>query len=153
MTRYLPFLILAGIAAEIASIIWVGDGLGVAVTLLLLLAGGVAGIGLIKSAGTSLADTLRSPVQGASLQEGLAGETVARVLSGLLLLIPGFFSDVLAVLLLLPPVRRWFRARLAMKPPAAGSAPARRFETMIEGEVVDVTIDPETPQPPPGRDP
>ena len=74
MTRLLPFLILAGLAAELASIILVGNLLGVVPTLLLLLAGGVLGIGLIRSAGTSIAAALRSPVQASSLQQSAGGQ-------------------------------------------------------------------------------
>ena len=50
MLRYLPAFLLIGFVLEISSIIWVGARLGVIATLLLLLAGGIAGLSLFRSA-------------------------------------------------------------------------------------------------------
>ena len=121
--------------------IWVGDRLGVLVTLLLLLAGGVIGISLIRSAGASLFSALRSPVQSAGLQRGAAGQAVARVGAGILFLIPGFFSDLLGLLLLLPPVRNWLRARIPVETQTWTSPPPRAPGTVIEAEAIEITTE------------
>lgn len=148
MTRYLPLLILAGIAAEIASIIWVGQAFGVLVTLLLLLAGGVAGISLIKGAGANLASALHSPVRGATFLQGLAGQTLSLSLAGLFFLIPGFFSDFMGLLLLLPPIRRWLGSKFRVESRPKDPARSRRFDTVIEAEAVEITAEIERPRPP-----
>lgn len=151
MTRPLPFLILAGLIMEIASIIWVGRALGVVPTLLLLFAGGAIGIRLLKSAGTSVMAAFRSPVQPSTTMRGVGSLAVTRVLAGLLFLIPGFFSDILALLALLPPVQHWVRSRFRVETFAtndAGSAEPfreRRFETVIEGEAVEIVAEVEPP--------
>lgn len=111
MTRFLPLLFLAAAAAEIASIIWVGKLIGVLPTLLLMLLGGAIGVRLIKTAGMSIAEAVRSPVQTATPLKGIGGPAAARAISGLLFLLPGFFSDVLGLLLFLPVVRRWLGSR------------------------------------------
>ena len=152
MTRLLPFLILAGLAAELASIIVVGNLLGVVPTLLLLLAGGVLGIGLIKSAGTSIVAALRSPVQASSLQQGAAGKAMARAVSGLFFLIPGFFSDLIGLLLLIPPFRRWLRSKLPVQTISAGVAPNRRGGTIIEAEAIEIVGEIHPPDPARGQD-
>lgn len=154
MTRSFPLLFLIGLAVEIASIIWVGDRLGVLATLFLLLAGGVIGIGLIRSAGAGLLQALQSPVQAASVQRGAAGQAVARVGAGVLFLIPGFFTDILGLLLLLPPVRSWLRSRIPVQTQTWQGPPPRQHGTVIEAEAVEITAEvmpPEPRQNPAGR--
>ena len=151
MTRLLPLLMLAGLAAELASIIMVGTALGVIPTLFLILAGGVLGVGLIRSAGTSLAGALRSPVQASSLQKGIAGKAMARAVAGLLFLAPGFFSDLAGLLLLMPPVRQWLRSRLPVESVSASRTAYRHGETIIDAEAIEVTGELQQPEPGRGR--
>jgi UPF0716 protein FxsA len=149
MTRLLPLLFLFGLVAEIASIIWMGRAVGVAGTLLLLFLGGIVGMSLIKSAGTGIAAALRSPVQASSLQQGAAGVAVARVAAGLLFIIPGFFSDALGLLLLLPPVRQWLRSKVAVQGFSASSMGPeprpRRYDTVIDAEAIEIVAEVEPP--------
>lgn len=151
MTRLIPLLILAGLVAEIASIIWVGKALGLIPTLLLLFASGFVGIRLLKMAGTSVMEAFRSPVQPSSPMRGVGGMAVTRVLAGLLFLIPGFFSDVLALLVLLPPVQRWVRSRFRVETfttstdGRAGPFRDQPFDTVIEGEAVEIVAEVEAP--------
>jgi UPF0716 protein FxsA len=152
MTRLLPFLILIGLVAELASIIVVGNLLGLVPTLLLLLAGGVLGIGLIRSAGTSIVAAIRSPVQASSLQQSAAGKAMARAFSGLLFIIPGFFSDFIGLLLLIPQFRRWLRSRIPVQTVSAGMAQKRHGETIIEAEAVEIVGELHSPHPAQGQD-
>jgi UPF0716 protein FxsA len=147
MTRLLPFLFLGGLAAELASIILVGNVLGVFPTLLLLFGGGLLGISLIRSAGTNIAAALRSPIQASSLQRDAAGVAIWRVLSGLLFIVPGFFSDLLGLMLFLPAVRNWLRSRVRVATVSSGAPPERRYETIIEAEAIEIAgeIDPSGP--------
>lgn len=146
MMRPLPFLFLVAVAAEIASIIWVGSLLGIVPTLLLMLLGGAVGVRLIRSAGVSVAEALRAPVQTASPLRGMGGRAAARGLSGLLFMLPGFFSDVLGLLVLLPAVQRWlgtmFRVDTYTTRQAADN---QRFGTVIEAEAIEITGDLEPP--------
>lgn len=109
--------------------------LGFVFTFLLLLLAGAVGTTLMRVQGFS---TL------IRLQEALArGEIPAQeiigsgllVLGGLLLLIPGFLSDLLALLCFIPPTRRWLVRRLVEAvpgtPPHGGEFDAR---VTIEGE-------------------
>lgn len=152
MTRLLPFLILAGLVAELASIIMVGNALGLVTTLLLLLAGGVLGISLIRSAGTSIVTALRSPVQASSLQQDAAGKAMARVVSGLFFLIPGFFSDLIGFLLLIPHFRRWLRSKFPVQSFSSSHPPGRHGETIIEAEAIEIVGELDSPDPANGRD-
>lgn len=139
MTRFLSLLFLAAAAAEIASIIWVGSLIGVFPTLLLMLLGGTIGVRLIKTAGMSLAEAIRSPVQKATPLKGIGGQAAARAVSGLLFLLPGFFSDALGLLLFLPLVRRWLGSQFrvdtysTVRPTDDG-----RFGPVIDAEAVEI---------------
>lgn len=151
MTPRLPIILLAAAAAEIASIIWVGQLLGVIPTLLLMVLGGIVGIRLIKAAGMSVAAALRSPVQTASPLGGLGALAAARTASGILFLLPGFFSDVLGLLLFMPPVRHWLASRLRVDTYTVHTpTDERRFERVIDAEVVEITADLEPPDRPKG---
>lgn len=94
----LPFL-------EIAGFIIVGDWLGALPTIGLLILSMLAGSALLR--GRGLGVILRSP-QGRDASRLVAdlGDTLFLALAGLLLLIPGFVTDLLALPLLLPPVRK-----------------------------------------------
>lgn len=151
MTRMIPFLMLAGMVAEIASIIWVGKALGVIPTVFLLLASGVVGLKLLKLAGTSVVEAFRSPVQSSSVIGSVGGTAMTRVFAGLLFLIPGFFSDTLALLILLPPVQRWVQSRFRVETFSVGGTRAtepfeeNRFGKVIDGKAIEIIADGESP--------
>jgi UPF0716 protein FxsA len=141
MFRYLPALLLAGFVLEIASIIWVGGAIGVFPTLLLLFAGGMVGAAVFRSAGSNATTVLRASVQDPGRQRNLAAATLARVFSGVLFILPGFFSDLAAVLLLLPPVQAWLGAKFRTTESfeSAGYASSeRRSGLIIEGEATEI---------------
>jgi UPF0716 protein FxsA len=139
------------LVADIASIIWVGRVLGVIPTVLLLFAAGLIGLKLVKSAGTSVMTAIRQPVQPSSSLGGVGGLAFSQVLAGLLFLIPGFFSDILAILALLPPVQGWVRSRFRVATFSTGGTPnsqpfgERRFDTVIDGEAVEIAAEVEGP--------
>jgi UPF0716 protein FxsA len=150
MTRFLPILFLAAVAAEIASIIWVGRLIGVVPTLILMLLGSVVGIRLIKSAGLSVAAALRSPVQSGTPLQGAGGQAAARAFSGVLFILPGFFSDAVGLLLFVPAVRRWLGSKFRIQSyRTEQSTTDRRFGPVIGAEAVE--IDAEIEPPGPGR--
>jgi UPF0716 protein FxsA len=124
--------------AELAALIEVGAHLGVGLTLLLLLAGVVAGSLVLRAVGLAAVARLASSPPGGPpgpLGPGRPpAETALVVTAGLLLILPGFLSDAAALALLLPPVRR----RLARR---AGEAVMRRLRVrsvrVVQGQVID----------------
>ncbi|EFW12322.1 putative inner membrane protein [Serratia symbiotica str. Tucson] len=111
--RWLPILLIFLLAyIEISLFINISDVLGVAFTLLLVIFTSCVGISLMRNQG------MRTFVQ---IQQKLsAGESpalemvrsVSLVIAGFLLMIPGFFTDFLGLLLLLPPVQKLLTLRL-----------------------------------------
>lgn len=105
--------------AEIAAFAMVGDALGALNTVLLVVLSGAAGLAILRRQGVAALMTARTagPPSAGKLLDGLA---VA--LAGLLLLLPGFLSDAVALALLIPGVRQGLGALLARQIVRSGGA-------------------------------
>jgi UPF0716 protein FxsA len=111
LKRFLPLLVVAYVLLELWLMVIVAEQIGWLLVLLLLLAGFVAGASVIKRAGLKAFAAVR---KGGALPEGDARTAVAMA-GGVLLMIPGFITDVLGLLCLVPPVaRRLQRAPMAL---------------------------------------
>ncbi|HUQ62934.1 MAG TPA: FxsA family protein [Acidimicrobiales bacterium] len=95
---------------ELALIIWVGSHIGALYTIVLLLAVSVGGAWLVKREGLGVVRRFRAQLDQGKIPGKEIADGVLIVIAGALLLTPGFISDVLGVLLLLPPVRAAVRA-------------------------------------------
>nr|WP_243639881.1 FxsA family protein [Streptacidiphilus pinicola] len=111
LKRFLPLLVAAYAVAELVLLVAVAEWIGWLLTLLLLLAGVVAGASVIKRAGLKAFAAAR---KGDTLPAGEA-RTAVTVAGGILLMVPGFISDLLGLLCLVPPVaKRLQRAPMAL---------------------------------------
>jgi UPF0716 protein FxsA len=119
----LPLALVCLLAAEVAALIAVGRWVGVWPTVLLLLAGSLLGGWLLRREGIRAwrAFVVAAAEGRAPQREALDGVLV--LIGGLLVLFPGFVSDVLGLLCLLPPTRAVARRLL-------GRALARRAATV-----------------------
>jgi UPF0716 protein FxsA len=139
--RFVPLFFLALVGGEIAVFIAVGQRVGVLMTLMLLFVSFVGGLALIRSTGLAFGQVMGRRPQTAEEAAKFATSASFRMLAGLLLMIPGFITDLLAGLLLLPAVQRLFRAKVS-----GGFAGARaewttgraRQGPVIEGEAVEI---------------
>lgn len=113
--RLLPLLVLLFPVLELAILIKVGSELGVLLTFVLLFIAAAAGIFLMRIAGPATMLRMRARLQSGEQpeQEMLGGLMLG--LAGLLLLIPGFISDFLAILCLLPVTRSLLLDRVGRK--------------------------------------
>lgn len=124
---------------EIALFVLVGDWLGVWATLLLVILAAMAGMVLIRAQGASAMAEFRAGIavrRGAMLP---MADRALLVMAGMLLILPGFLTDALALLLLVPPVRQIVIARIAARvrvvtPGPRGHDPA----DVVEGEWIDL---------------
>ncbi|NYI04269.1 FxsA family protein [Allostreptomyces psammosilenae] len=106
-------VLLLWIVLELWLLIRVADLIGGLVTALLLLAGAVVGGRLVRRAGVRAWRALAAAgTPGARPPENVTGDAVVGMAGGLLLILPGYLSDVLGLLCLLPPVRGWARRRV-----------------------------------------
>ena len=90
---------------ELWSLLALGSRTSAGMAMLWVLGAGVLGVIMIRVAGAQTLGQLRTAQQSGSLQAQLLQDHVALAIVGLLLLIPGMVSDLLAVLVLIRPLR------------------------------------------------
>ena len=100
---------------ELWTLIELGSAYGAMVAIGWVVLTIVLGLSLIRRQGLSMIRQIQREAEGGLVGARLLGDDIAVVTSGLLLMIPGLVTDVLAVLVLIGPLRR----RLL------GAAPAR----------------------------
>ncbi|MFF8609120.1 FxsA family membrane protein [Streptomyces sp. NPDC015346] len=139
---FLPLALVAWLVLEIWLLTVVADAAGGLTVLGLLVGGFVLGAVVIKRAGRRAFRNLTETFQKAQMaaQTGVAPTPADRVgaqdrngflmLGGLLLMIPGLVSDVLGLLLLVPPVR-------SMLGRSADRAVERRMSAAPQGSLQD----------------
>jgi UPF0716 protein FxsA len=94
---------------EVATAYLVAMWIGWGWMLLLVLAGIPIGFAIMRRAGdAAMVDMQRAAATG---EEPDAGRHALAFVGGLLFVIPGFWTDLLGLLLVLPPTRRLFRER------------------------------------------
>lgn len=98
---------------EIASLLIVGSWIGVGWTLLLLLGGFVLGLALIGRGGREAMAAVNQAARSRGVADGAVSGGFLTVVAGALFMIPGFLSDLVALSLLLPPVRALARRRMS----------------------------------------
>jgi UPF0716 protein FxsA len=128
-----PILAIAFIVvplAELAVIIAVGDVLGLWPTLVLLLVVSAVGAWLAKREGLAAWRRFQLALAEGRVPTVEVADGAMILLAGALLLTPGFLSDVVGILLLLPPTRAMAR-RLA--PRLAARRLRRRGRVVVDG--------------------
>jgi UPF0716 protein FxsA len=123
---FLVFLVLP--VAELYVILKVGDSIGVWWTLLLLAADSLIGTLLLRNQGRTVWRRFNAAMAEGRLPHREVMDGVLVIFGGAFLITPGFITDILGVLLLLPPSRSVIRgivARRITRRAAVGAAGAR----------------------------
>ncbi len=100
---------------EIYLLIQVGQVIGAGWTVFLVVLTAVIGVWLLKLQGISTLARAQRKLQQDELPAREMLEGMGLVVAGALLLTPGFFTDTIGFLLLLPPVRIWLIGRIAQR--------------------------------------
>ena len=108
MIRLFPAALLILPLAEIAGFILVGRAIGVLATLALVVLSTLVGLMLLRAQRVRVSAALRGGMRDMTAPR-LLGDAAYKSLAGVLLLIPGFVTDAVGLLLLLPPVRALIR--------------------------------------------
>jgi UPF0716 protein FxsA len=151
---------------EIAVLIAVGRVIGVGWTLALMLATSVLGGWLLRTQGARAWRTFRAEVNAGRPPGNAVTDGLLVLLGGMFMLVPGFVSDAIGLLLIAPPTRRLARALVlsvaatrmsastanslfgprrvrvryggpSSASPGAGPADAPGAPEPIEGEIID----------------
>ena len=121
------------VVAELFAIVEVGRAIGALDTVLLLIVVSLVGVSLMRRVGLGVWRRAQSRVQAGEVPGREIVDGVLVLAGGALLAIPGFISDVLGLLLFLPPVRAVVR-RIAL-----GRLGRRASVTIIEGRAREVS--------------
>ncbi|HDZ9494531.1 TPA: membrane protein FxsA [Vibrio cholerae] len=112
MFPILLFLFIAVPVIEIALFIQVGGVLGLWPTIALVLLTAIVGASLVRSQGLQTLLTVQQRLAQGQLPAQQILEGVMLAVAGVLLLTPGFFTDILGMLVLLPAPRAYFAKQL-----------------------------------------
>lgn len=137
---------------EVWVLLQVGQQIGLLPTVLILIGEAILGGWLMRREGQRAWTALNTTFASGKLPAGELADAALILVGGVLLMLPGFITDIFGFLFLLPftrPIARHILAffvarrmnRLGLVPQSAGSAPGTG--TVIEGEVV-----PNATQPP-----
>ncbi|MER8427620.1 FxsA family protein [Mesorhizobium sp. M1403] len=101
----LPLFVLALPLLEIAGFVIVGRQIGALATVGLVLASSVAGALLLRHQGFGVMARVRAEMDAGHDPSRQLAHGAMIVLAAILLIFPGFISDIFGILLFLPPVR------------------------------------------------
>jgi len=118
--------------AEITLFVQVGGAIGYGYTLLLLIFSAVLGSFLAQWQGLTTTLSLRKALDTGKVPVQEVFDTFCIFIAGILLILPGFISDIAAFLLLLPPfrmvLREWLSGYVGVR------HPRHENDNVIEGE-------------------
>lgn len=162
----MPVLLILVVAAvvELSALIAVGKAIGVLATIGLLLLGSIVGVALLRREGSRTIAAFNEAVRTRRPPHRELADGVLIAAAGVLIVLPGFVSDVLGLLLLLPPVRALARHRMMRSAAKRTPFPAgglgrgatwgggrRAGGDVIDGEVVEGPVYDDGQAPPSGR--
>ena len=113
--------------AEIYVIVRVGEAIGALPTVALLVADSVAGAMLLRSQGRAAWRRFNEALAAGRIPAHEVFDGALVIVGGALLLTPGFITDALGVLLLIPPGRALFRGVAARMAARRASFAVRTF--------------------------
>jgi UPF0716 protein FxsA len=106
--------------AEIVVMVKVAEWIGTGQMIALLLSVSIVGLWIVKRQGTGALHRIRAELAAGRVPGSHLVDGGLLLTAGFLLLVPGFLTDAVGLVLLLPPVRGFVRGRLT-----------RRFRTRV----------------------
>jgi len=159
--RFGPILLVALVIvplAEIAVLIEVGTWLGLWPTLALIVLSAVVGTWMLRRQGFGVLARAQRLLEQGAMPVTEVFEGFCLMVAGALLLTPGFITDVIGAVLLLPPVRALLYRRLgpylerhAAQAPGPRPGSPNGHATVIDGEAEELEVN-EVPPPRGGWD-
>jgi UPF0716 protein FxsA len=140
--------------AELYVIFKVGESIGYPLTILILAVDSIIGSLLLKSQGRAVWRRFSETMAAGRVPHRELLDGVMVIFGGAFLITPGFLTDILGILLLLPPTRavlrrlvvRALRGRVALE--VAGAATRRRGRDRfdVEGTATELRDEPRLPR-------
>ncbi|MEU4744180.1 FxsA family protein [Actinosynnema sp. NPDC023658] len=108
-------VVVIGLAVEVTALVAAFGAWGLLPTLGLLVLGGVVGSVLLRREGVRVLGAFSEAVRSRRAPHQEVADGVLIAAAGVLIVVPGFVSDVVGLLLLVPPVRRLVSRRMARR--------------------------------------
>jgi UPF0716 protein FxsA len=135
---FLPLFLLALPLLEIAGFVIVGREVGALATVGLVLASSIAGVLLLRHQGFGVMARVRAEMAGGGDPSRQLAHGAMIVVAAILLIIPGFITDIIGLLLFLPPVRDLAWRRLKGRIVVATDFTAGGFRGRSRDKVIDL---------------
>ena len=139
MGRLFLLLLLLLPLIEIGLFVVIGNAIGLWPTLGGVVLAAIVGALVIRGQGLSLLNDMRSSMGRGQLPARAIADAMMVGLAGLLLLLPGYFSDVLGILLLIPPVRSaiyaLLRSRVSVVSTTSAGGPGFSQQRVEDGTI------------------
>ena len=111
--RWIPFIaFFLYVYIEISLFIQVAHIFGVFLTLILVILTSVLGVSLVKNQGLKNFMLMQQKIAAGESPAAEMVKSVSLIIAGILLILPGFFTDFLGLLLLLPPIQKHLTVKL-----------------------------------------
>jgi UPF0716 protein FxsA len=146
-----PFLILSWPVIEIVVFFEVVHWIGLAGALAGIVLSGLVGVGLLRRGGLATARRAQAQVELGEMPVDALFDGACLAVAGLLFLLPGFVTDLVALALLPPPMRCLLRRFLAKRVRVHGirSDFTASGPPVIDGDWQEVQRSDDPPPPPP----
>ncbi|MFM2484875.1 FxsA family protein [Celerinatantimonas yamalensis] len=107
------FILIAGLStAELYVLINVGAVIGAIPTIGLTILSALIGASLVRSQGIQTAFKAQQKINEGKVPAQQVVEGIMLIIAGACLIMPGFITDLCGMIILIPPVRRYFAKRL-----------------------------------------
>lgn len=127
---------------EIALFILIGQAIGVWPTIASILLIALIGSAIIRRQGLRLLAEIRETMGEGRLPARAVADAMLVAIAGVLMVVPGYFTDALGLVLLIPPLRHWFYRWLSRRMGLVGTGPDQPAPTATTGPRV-IELDPE----------
>jgi UPF0716 protein FxsA len=147
MAWVIPLFLLAWPVVEIAVLLQIADWLGWFGAIAGIILSGMVGGAMLRRQGLAMAQQAQIQMRQGEMPMGSLFDGACLAFAGLLLLLPGFVTDLLALPLLLPPFRHLAQRILAKRfDVRTNGSPGSVSNDVIDGEWV--VVEDEDPVPP-----
>jgi UPF0716 protein FxsA len=129
---------------EIAFFVVIGNAIGLWPTLAGVLLTAVAGSLILRWQGLQLINEIRTSMGAGRLPARALADAMMVAMAGVLLLTPGYFSDLIGILLLIPPVRTLIYRYLASRVQVVSTTTTQSYgfgPRRVEDDTIELSDD------------
>src|SRR5690554_1162438 len=130
--RFLLIFLVIIPAFELWLLVQVADEIGALFTIALLFGAAILGINIVRYQGVSTLMNMNQQLRAGQVPAQAMAEGMMLGVAGVLFIIPGFGSDAIALLLLIPMLRKWLLSRWSRKVHVRSTQGGNVFEGEVE---------------------